>query len=116
MSVWNPRNNCQSWVSLQLFVRSSEKAAEVTAMGFEAAIGDVSEIETIKGALVNADRVFLLTPASPDDGSIKSTLFDMAVRANPNCHIGLISASIARRSSSIVHLAESRSFLKGKPH
>lgn len=75
----------------RVLVRNTRKEAEVKKLGLETALGDITQLDTIKAALKGVDHVFLLTPASPTQGDQEIAVIDLAKKAGVR-HLVLLSA------------------------
>ena len=71
----------QKKAKARILVRSAQKEAEVKNLGFETAQGDVTQIGTIEAALKGVERLFLLTPASPNQSAQEIAVIDAAKKA-----------------------------------
>lgn len=74
----------------RVLVRSAQKEAEVKKLGFETAQGDVTKLNTIEPALKGVEKIFLLTPASPQQADQEMAIVDLAKRAGVQ-HVVLLS-------------------------
>jgi uncharacterized protein YbjT (DUF2867 family) len=75
----------------RVLVRNSQKEAEVKKLGLETAQGDVTKPDTLGAALKGVERLFLLTPASPQQADQEMAVVDLAKRAGVQ-HVVLLSA------------------------
>jgi uncharacterized protein YbjT (DUF2867 family) len=71
----------QSKIKARVLVRSGERAEAIQKLGLETAVGDVSQIETIKTALQGAESLFLLTAPSLHMSEIEIAIMDAAKKA-----------------------------------
>jgi len=63
------------------FVRSSGKAERVREAGGEACVGDLADPAAVRAALAGVEKLFLLTPASPDRASVEAAVAGEAKKA-----------------------------------
>ena len=84
----------------RVLVRSAQKAQEIEDLGLETIRGDLTNIAGIKAALKGVEKVFLLTPPSPNEAELKSTLVDAAIKAGVT-HLVLLSGAGAAHDSAI---------------
>ena len=68
-------------VGFRALVRSAGKAETVRAAGGEAAVGDFTDPEVLRGALAGVRKLFLLTPTDPAKVAVESRIAEAAVRA-----------------------------------
>ena len=68
-------------VRFRALVRSVGKAQAVRSAGGEAVVGDLTDAPTLRTALEGVERLFLLTPPSPEKASIEASVIDEARRA-----------------------------------
>lgn len=96
----------------RVLVRNAQKEAEVKKLGLETALGDVTQPASLEAALKGVDHVFLLTPASPNQGDQESAIVDLAKKAGVH-HLVLLSA-IGASADSPLNLA--RQHAKAEDH
>ncbi|MDQ6651079.1 MAG: SDR family oxidoreductase [Actinomycetota bacterium] len=63
---------------VRALVRTPEKADVLKGYDAEVAVGDLARPETLRAALAGVDRVFLLSPPSPDQPALEKSLIDAA--------------------------------------
>src|SRR3954465_2622210 len=61
-------------------VRSPEKGAPLQAQRLETAVGDLADPASLASALRGVERMFLLTPAGPDQVELERAAIDVAAR------------------------------------
>jgi uncharacterized protein YbjT (DUF2867 family) len=76
----------------RFLVRTVARANEVTSRGFAAAIDYFANLANLDAALAGVERLFLLTPVSPDDQEIKTAIIDPAEGAGVR-HVVLLSGA-----------------------
>jgi uncharacterized protein YbjT (DUF2867 family) len=74
------------------FVRSSGKAERVREAGGEAFVGDLADRASVRAALSGVEKVFLLTPASPDKPEIEAAVSEEAKKAGVSLVVKLSAA------------------------
>jgi uncharacterized protein YbjT (DUF2867 family) len=68
-------------VPIRALVRDSARASHIRLPGVEIVVGDLGRPETLPPALLDVDRVFLLSPADPAQVELQGNLVDAASRA-----------------------------------
>src|SRR5436190_4792762 len=66
---------------VRVLARSEQSVAQLQALGYEAAIGDLAEPDTVRRAMEGVDRVFLLTTPDANDVVWHTNAIDEAKRA-----------------------------------
>lgn len=72
-------------------VRSAGKAETIRSAGGEAVVGDFGDAAALRTALAGAEKLFLLSPASPDLPSVEGRIVDAAKTAGVR-HVVKLSA------------------------
>jgi len=67
---------------VRAFVRDPSRASSVRLPGVDIAIGDLGRPETLDAALVGVNRVFLLSPADPEQVMLQGNVVQACKRAN----------------------------------
>src|SRR3954469_19450595 len=67
-------------VPTRALVRSPEKGAPLQAQRLETAVGDLADPASLASALRGVERMFLLTPAGPDQVELERAAIDVAAR------------------------------------
>ena len=60
------------------FVRQYKDVERLSSQGIEVVHGDVTDVDSIRKALQGVDRVYILTPSSPQLPVIEATLVEEA--------------------------------------
>src|SRR3954453_7476402 len=68
-------------VPTRALVRSPEKGASLQAQRLETAVGDLADPAALTSALRGVERMFLLSPAAPDQVELERGAIDVAARA-----------------------------------
>jgi uncharacterized protein YbjT (DUF2867 family) len=68
-------------VAVRAVTRSGESAARLREQGIDAVVADLSDPESLPGALAGIDSVYVASPASPDLAEREGALAAAAVRA-----------------------------------
>ena len=71
----------QKKVKARILVRNAQREAEIKKLGFETALGDVTQIGTIEPALKGVEKLFLLTLASPQQSTQEIAIMDAAKKS-----------------------------------
>src|SRR3954454_4763263 len=67
-------------VPTRALVRSPEKGAPLQAQRLDTAVGDLADPASLASALRGVERMFLLTPAGPDQVELERAAIDVAAR------------------------------------
>jgi uncharacterized protein YbjT (DUF2867 family) len=81
----------QAKAKTRVLGRSAQKLDEARSLGLETALGDYLDIPSVEKALAGADHLFLLTVATPSQGSEDIAVMDAAKRSGVK-HIVYLSA------------------------
>ena len=68
-------------VPARALVRDPIRASSIRIPGIEIAVGDLARPDTLSPAFAGVDRVFLLTPAAPDQVELQANALEAARRA-----------------------------------
>ena len=68
-------------VPARALVRDPTRASHIRIPGIEVVVGDLERPETLPAAFAGVDRVFLLTPAAPDQVALQSNALEAGRRA-----------------------------------
>jgi len=68
-------------VPARALVRDAMRASAIRLPGIEIVVGDLARPESLPAAFAGADRIFLLTPAAPDQVELQSNALEAARRA-----------------------------------
>ena len=68
-------------VPARALVRDPTRATHIRIPGIEVVVGDLERPETLPAAFAGVDRVFLLTPAAPDQVALQSNALEAGRRA-----------------------------------
>ncbi len=85
-------------IKARALVRDAGKAAALQAMGHELAIGDVSDVASVKSALKGVERVLVLLPNSQQQEALEKQLVDLAKQAGAK-HVVKLSSMEAMASA-----------------
>jgi uncharacterized protein YbjT (DUF2867 family) len=79
-------------VPARALARNSAHASHIRVPGVDVVVGDLSRPETLPAAFAGIERVFLLTPAAPDQVELQSNALEAARRAGAR-HIVKVSVA-----------------------
>jgi len=85
---------------VRALIRSPEKAAEILGPSVELVRGDLKKPETLKCPLDNVDKIFLLTPSSPEQVEMEGNLIEAARRSGIG-HLIKLSSLDAKPDSAV---------------
>jgi len=68
-------------VPARALVRDGARASHIRIPGIEVVLGDLAKPETLPGPFTGVERVFVLTPAAPDQVELQSNALEAARRA-----------------------------------
>src|SRR5690242_6690626 len=67
--------------NFRAFVHRAERVEQLKAQGIDAVLGDITNIESIRPALEGVQRLYLLSPSSPQLAEIEGALVNEAKKA-----------------------------------
>ncbi len=88
-------------VAVRAFVRDSAKAGGLRDSGVEIAVGDVADAASLDAGMTGIDRLFLLTPSTPDQVAQQSAVVAAAGRAGIQQIVKLSGADAGPENPSI---------------
>src|SRR3954471_3073962 len=71
---------CRAGREIRALVRSPEKADNLRGYDCDIAVGDFADPESLEEALEDVDRVFLASPAVPEQPDLEGAVIDAVVR------------------------------------
>jgi len=98
----------------RVLVRNAEKAKKVEGLGLEVVVGDLTNLISIEDALKGIEKMFLLTPPSPNEADLKNSIIEIAKRTGVD-YVVLLSGAGADLNSPISQAqqhAKSEAYLK----